>query len=101
MNFLDILAILVTGTLYTAAPLIFTALGGVFSERSGVVNIALEGLMLFGAFIGVVTTLLMGDTWGTMTLGLHLFLQELAVGYLHFFTPLLPLHFVRTKLLVE
>ena len=33
MSFLDILAILVTGTLYTAAPLIFTALGGVFSER--------------------------------------------------------------------
>ncbi|MEI4802750.1 ABC transporter permease [Bacillus sp. NPDC077411] len=67
MSFLDIVAVLVTGTLYTAAPLIFTALGGVFSERSGVVNIALEGLMLFGAFIGVVTTLLMGDTWGAMT----------------------------------
>lgn len=60
---LDILAILVTGTLYTSAPIIFTALGGVFSERSGVVNIGLEGLMLFGAFIGVVTNLLMGDTW--------------------------------------
>lgn len=67
MSFLDILAILVTGTLYTAAPLIFTALGGVFSEKSGVVNIALEGLMLFGAFVGIVTTLLMGDTWGPMT----------------------------------
>ena len=44
MSFLDILAILVTGTLYTSAPIIFTALGGVFSERSGVVNIGLEGL---------------------------------------------------------
>ncbi|MBO9128887.1 ABC transporter permease [Bacillus sp. 165] len=67
MSFLDVLAIIVSGTLYTAAPLIFTALGGVFSERSGVVNIALEGLMLFGAFIGIVTTLLMGDTWGSAT----------------------------------
>ncbi|CAM4018254.1 sugar ABC transporter permease [Bacillus manliponensis] len=67
MSFLDIIAIIVTGTLYMSAPLIFTALGGVFSERAGVVNIALEGLMLFGAFIGIVVTLLMGDTWGAMT----------------------------------
>lgn len=67
MSFLDIVAIIVSGTLYMSAPLIFTALGGVFSERAGVVNIALEGLMVFGAFIGIVTTLLMGDTWGTMT----------------------------------
>ncbi|WP_369903043.1 ABC transporter permease [Bacillus manliponensis] len=67
MSFLDIIAIIVTGTLYMAAPLIFTALGGVFSERAGVVNIALEGLMLFGAFVGIVVTLLMGDTWGAMT----------------------------------
>lgn len=79
MGFLQILEIIVPATLVYAAPLILTALGGVFSERSGVVNIGLEGLMVVGAFSSIIFNLFYADTFGALTPWLGL-LVGMAIG---------------------
>lgn len=50
-----------------ATPLIFTSIGGTFSERGGIVNVGLEGIMVIGAFSGVVFNLEFASVFGDAT----------------------------------
>ncbi|WP_107942308.1 ABC transporter permease [Metasolibacillus sp. FSL H7-0170] len=67
MSFLDVLYFIVPSAIFYAAPLILAAIGGVFSERSGVVNIGIEGIMVIGAFVGIVFNLFTYETLGNFT----------------------------------
>ena len=63
MNNLNFFSDYLVATLRLAVPLGFAALGGLYSERSGVLNIALEGMLLTGAFTSAAATFSTGNPW--------------------------------------
>ncbi|MCH4239616.1 MAG: ABC transporter permease [Oscillospiraceae bacterium] len=68
---LNDISLLIGNTFMYSAPLIFGALGGVISERSGVVNLGIEGMMTVGAFVGAAVGFFSGNAWvGFLVAGL-------------------------------
>jgi inner-membrane translocator len=57
------LSLILGNTLSNAAPVLMTGLGGMMSEKSGVVNIGLEGMMTIGALVGAVVGYYVGKPW--------------------------------------
>lgn len=58
-----LLSVAIGSTLLYMAPLIFAAMGSLFSELSGIVNIGIDGLMTFGAFAGIAVAYYTGNPW--------------------------------------
>jgi general nucleoside transport system permease protein len=71
---------LIASTIRLSTPLILAALGGLYSERGGVINIALEGMMLAGAFTAAVVTVFTHSPWAGL---LAAVIAGLVVAALH------------------
>ncbi len=78
---MDILYFIIQQTMFFAIPLLIVALGGMFSERSGIVNIALEGIMVIGGFASIaLINLLQGSMSGQTLLLLAVLVAGISGG---------------------
>jgi len=92
-DLLDIVTVgLFAASLRMATPIAFASLGGIFSERVGIINIGLEGMMLTSAFTGVATTYFSGNPW------LGVLAAVLVGGLLGLFHALLTVKFVGNQI---
>ncbi|MEM1256397.1 MAG: ABC transporter permease [Cyanobacteria bacterium P01_H01_bin.21] len=76
----DFLSDFLSACLRLSVPLAFAAIGGLFSERSGVLNIGLEGMMLTGAFVSAAVALQTGQVWLAVVVALG---ASALVGMVH------------------
>jgi ABC-type uncharacterized transport system permease subunit len=60
---LSSLVLLFAATLRISPPIVLASIGGTYSERTGIINIGLEGMILMGAFAGVVGSHFLGNPW--------------------------------------
>lgn len=67
---LSIVVAILLSTFRVSVPLVFASMGGILSERAGVVNIALEGLMLVGAFAAATAAALTHSPWTGAVVGM-------------------------------
>ena len=51
-------------TVKMSTPFLLCVIGGVYAQRAGVFNIALDGVMNIGAFAGILFTVILGNMWG-------------------------------------
>lgn len=77
---MEILYLVVQQTMFFSIPLLIVALGGMFTERGGVTNIALDGVMIIGAFAGIFFINQMGQTMSGQLLLILAILISVAVG---------------------
>lgn len=89
VELLDVINVgLFAAALRMATPIAFASLGGIFSERAGIINIGLEGMMLTSAFTGVMVSYFSGNPW------LGVLAAVLVGGLLGLFHALLTVKFI-------
>ena len=87
--FISNLGLLINATLVATPPLLLAALGSCFSERSGVINLGIEGMMTIGAFTGAAVGLVVHNGWiaflagglaGALMAAVHIFLSGIRIS---------------------
>lgn len=65
----SVVVLTLASAIVTGTPLVLAALGEILAERSGVMNLGVEGLMLLGAVVGIGVSFLIGDPWVALLVG--------------------------------